>query len=124
MTSPILLILTHQPEASVHLISDEKVIGEKKFQAGRDLGARLLEAIEELCKENNITSAEIKRFAVHRGPGNSSALRAGVTVATILAQAHSTEVVGIEAESLEEIIQQAQSLPSGQPIQPIYTKFK
>lgn len=122
--SIVLLILTHQPEASVHLIKDGNGIAEKKFKAGRDLGARLLEAIEEVCKKSNIKVPDITRFAVHRGPGNSSALRAGVTVANMLAQANGAEAVGIDAASLPNMITQATTLPATQPIQPIYPQFK
>lgn len=76
-----LIIDSSQPTARVALVKDEQIVGEKKWEADKTLGVKLLEAVDELGR-----GEKVDKIAVHRGPGNFMATRTGVVTAKILAQ--------------------------------------
>ena len=92
----LLLIDTSREEALVALIRGGHVIAERRWHSGPAAGREVLEKIRELLDEAAVSLADIDRIAVHAGPAKrSSALRAGVTVANLLAYAGGAELVSI-----------------------------
>ncbi len=80
------LILAKTPE-------DFKV---KKIKAEFKQSEKLLPAMAELLKKNNIKLTQLKGIAVVSGPGGFTSLRIGVVTANTLAYALKIPVVGIK----------------------------
>jgi len=79
----------------------------KKIKAEFKQSERLLSAIAELLKKNNINLTQLKGLGVVSGPGGFTSLRIGVVTANTLAYALKIPVVGIkraEFENNQELI--------------------
>ena len=91
----ILSMSTATNNLSVGLNDGAKVIMEKNEFDQRNHSAHLDPLIAEILKENDLSLAEIDRFAVAIGPGSYTGLRIGVTTVKMFASILHKEVVGI-----------------------------
>lgn len=91
----ILSMSTATNNLSVALNNGAKVIMEKNEFDQRNHSAHLDPLIAEILKENDLSLAEIDRFAVAIGPGSYTGLRIGVTTVKMFASILHKEVVGI-----------------------------
>ena len=70
---------------SVALGRWDQLLAVRRFSAGMRHAVELLPAIDELCRANQITSAQVADLYVSAGPGSFTGLRIGITVARTLA---------------------------------------
>lgn len=60
---------------------DEKILGKKEWEEGRDMGRRLFEGIAELLKENNLEPKQISDMVIDSEiPENYTSMRIAETV--------------------------------------------
>lgn len=116
----ILLIDTSRREALIALIKDDSIIASRSWVAERDLGRRLIEAIDDILAETGLKREDIGRVAVHKGPGNYSALRNGIVTASVLSWVLSSELVEVSEADLSQIVSQALVNTPVQAIKPQY----
>jgi len=81
-----LLINTAASEVSVAIVTAQNILAERSWPFAPPLGDKILQAIDEMIEELGIERTQITCVAAHRGPGNYSALRTGVVIATLLAE--------------------------------------
>ncbi|MBI4022519.1 MAG: hypothetical protein HY372_04105 [Candidatus Andersenbacteria bacterium] len=104
----VLLIDTSREEALVALARGESALAERRWQQVPRTGRQVLEGIQALLGEQGLSLADIDRMAVHTGPGRwQAALRAGVTVANVLAYAAEAELVLVSGSDLGSMIREA-----------------
>ena len=103
-----LLINTTGPEARIAFVQEGEVLCECKWLADRELSRKLLEEIDLLLEEAGIGKGDIKRIAVHQGPGHFGSLRTGVVVAGSLAYALGAELAAVTGKDWEENIKEAE----------------
>lgn len=100
-----LFIDTASEPAQVVLIVDGEIADNVVWPIGFAAGKEVLEKINELLSENNVSLNEIQRIAVHSGPGKrSSTLRSGITVATFLAFAHTAKLVVVKENNKDKLV--------------------
>src|SRR5687767_9184248 len=88
-----LTIDTTRAEATVMLRRGQVILGKRQVEILPTLSRSLLGAIEELLVQQNLLVGAIDRIVVAAGPAvRTSALRAGVTVANLLAYAGGAEL--------------------------------
>jgi len=61
-----------------------RVVGEKKFAAGRKLSEKLLPEIDKLLKKNNLKPQDLVEIKVNPRAGSFTGTRIGVAVANAL----------------------------------------
>lgn len=67
--------------STLALLKDGKILAEKKWNEGRDMGRRLFEGIAELLKENNLKPQEVGDFVVDSDmPEGFTSMRIAETV--------------------------------------------
>lgn len=121
--SYILVIDTARDTAAAWVLRDRKVLAEKSWPASRELRRDLLLAVDELVKKIGIKLKNIKKIAIHAGPGGYSSLRVGVVEGSALALAIKCSLTEITSHDVNEIIRQAYENPEVSLIQPKYAKF-
>jgi tRNA A37 threonylcarbamoyladenosine modification protein TsaB len=93
----------------IALMQDGAVIGERRWQSEPGAGRQVLAEVQELLVEGGLELADVGRIAVSAGPAKrTSALRAGVTVANLLAYGSGAALVQVAGESVADIIREAQ----------------
>jgi tRNA threonylcarbamoyladenosine biosynthesis protein TsaB len=85
MTIRALAIETSGRIGSVALVQDGRTLAEETFPHGLQHAARIIPAIDDLCRQLNWTSADFKEIYVSAGPGSFTGLRIGITLAKTLA---------------------------------------
>lgn len=104
----ILVIDTSGEKAFVALIREGDVVGERTWEASWDAGRRVLEVVDELLEEAGLKLEEIDRIGVGVRPGRHySALRAGVTVANLLAYAGGVEMFQLTSSDKSALVREA-----------------
>lgn len=75
-------------------ILSEKIIGsdDKNYHS-----AYLIPEIRNILKSNNILIKDIDAIAVNIGPGSFTGIRAGITIARVLAQQFNTKLIGVNS---------------------------
>jgi tRNA threonylcarbamoyladenosine biosynthesis protein TsaB len=86
----ILALDTATEAATVAVVRDGEVLGERETTAGR-----VLVALEELLTEAAIAPREAERIVVGRGPGRYTSLRMGLVTARALAFSVGAELIGV-----------------------------
>lgn len=82
----ILAIRTDKPEAELYLLDENaKPIDEIKWQGHRELSNTLLNKVESLLSNNNISLKNLTGIVVYKGPGSFTGLRIGISVANTMA---------------------------------------
>lgn len=85
----IFAVDTSSQSASAAVISDGKLLGEFFTNVGLTHSQTILPMIDALCKQTQLSLAEIDRFAVTVGPGSFTGLRIGI--ATVKGLAHALD---------------------------------
>ncbi|MFB6468470.1 tRNA (adenosine(37)-N6)-threonylcarbamoyltransferase complex dimerization subunit type 1 TsaB [Cytobacillus sp. Hz8] len=93
----ILAIDTSSSVLGIALIDEEKVIGEHITNIKKNHSVRIMPAIELLMKECDITSDQLSKIIVAKGPGSYTGVRIGVTIAKTLAWSLKIPLVGISS---------------------------
>ena len=57
----------------------------------------LIPKIRDILKENNLLISDLDAIGVNIGPGSFTGIRAGITIARVLAQQANTKLVGINS---------------------------
>ncbi len=103
----IIVIDTSQREASVFVAYNTKVLAQQKWSGDKHLSVKLIESIDQVLMQSGISLNQINRIAVHGGPGNYSALRAGIVTASTLAQALGINLVSVKGMDMVQILNEA-----------------
>lgn len=104
----VLIVDTSGEKAFVALVRDSNIVVERAWTSSPDAGRRVLEVVDELLEEAGLKLEEIDRIGVGAGPGRHySALRAGVTVADLLAYANGAEIVQLTSSDRSGLICEA-----------------
>jgi tRNA threonylcarbamoyladenosine biosynthesis protein TsaB len=87
MSQPIrgLAIETSSRVGSVALAQDGQALAEETFEHGLQHAARILPAIDQLCRRLDWKSGDLGEIYVSAGPGSFTGLRIGITLAKTLA---------------------------------------
>ena len=93
----ILAIDTSGPACSVALAADGKLLGEIVTNSALTHSETVMPAVDELLSRENISCAEIDRFAAVAGPGSFTGVRIGVCVVKALAHAAGKPCVRVNA---------------------------
>ncbi|MDP9173059.1 MAG: tRNA (adenosine(37)-N6)-threonylcarbamoyltransferase complex dimerization subunit type 1 TsaB [Planctomycetota bacterium] len=90
-----LAIETSSRIGSVALAQDGKLLAEETFPHGLQHAARIVPAIDALCRGAGWTSGDIAHIYVSAGPGSFTGLRIGITLAKTLAFATGAKLVAV-----------------------------
>lgn len=120
MNSPTLIIDTAHPIARIILADDQKILAIREWQNTPKVGTGLLVYIDELLKECGFAKTDLARIAVHSGPGSYGLVRTGIVTGTILAQAVGAELVGVEGETVDELLENARKASPVTSVAPKY----
>ncbi len=93
----ILCIETSTDICSVALINDGQCIASLQHNTNNQHAATLTPLIEQLLKEQNITTRQLKAVAVSSGPGSYTGLRIGVSTAKGICYALSIPLISINS---------------------------
>jgi tRNA threonylcarbamoyladenosine biosynthesis protein TsaB len=87
MSQPIrgLAVETSSRIGSVALVQDGRALAEETFEHGLQHAARIVPAIDQLCRQLKWDSADLRQIYVSAGPGSFTGLRIGITLAKTLA---------------------------------------
>jgi tRNA threonylcarbamoyladenosine biosynthesis protein TsaB len=91
----LLALDTSTRQASVSLCSEERLYGEYTWHVGNNHSVELLERIQRLLAECDITMSALDGLAVAVGPGSFNGVRVAVATAKTLAFALRKPLVGI-----------------------------
>ena len=92
-----LFLDTSSKKLVVILVKDNKLIGSKELESINDHASHLVPFIDELLKDNNITTKDINKIFVVNGPGSFTGTRIGVTVGKVLAHSHDIPVIPVSS---------------------------
>jgi tRNA threonylcarbamoyladenosine biosynthesis protein TsaB len=90
-----LALETSSRVGSVALVLDGLVVGQQVFPSGLQHAARIVPAIDELCRSADWKSDSISEIYVSAGPGSFTGLRIGITLAKTLAWATGAKLVAV-----------------------------
>jgi tRNA threonylcarbamoyladenosine biosynthesis protein TsaB len=80
---------------SVALVQDGAVVGESTFPHGLEHAARIVTAIDELCRQADWPTDDLREIYVSAGPGSFTGLRIGITLAKTFAFATGAKLVAV-----------------------------
>ncbi|HEX4055427.1 MAG TPA: tRNA (adenosine(37)-N6)-threonylcarbamoyltransferase complex dimerization subunit type 1 TsaB [Tepidisphaeraceae bacterium] len=100
MTIRALAIETSGRIGSVALAEDGKTLLDETFPHGLQHAARIVPALDHLCKQLKWTSSDIKEIYVSAGPGSFTGLRIGITLAKTLALVTGAALVAVPSVSV------------------------
>jgi len=97
MSQPIrgLAIETSSRIGSVALAQDGRALADETFEHGLQHAARIVPAIDQLCRRLNWDSADLRQIYVSAGPGSFTGLRIGITLAKTLAFVTAARLVAV-----------------------------
>jgi len=97
MSQPIggLAIETSSRIGSVALAQDGRVLAQETFEHGLQHAARMVPAIDELCRRLDWNSGKLRQIYVSAGPGSFTGLRIGITLAKTLAFVTGAKLVAV-----------------------------
>jgi tRNA threonylcarbamoyl adenosine modification protein YeaZ len=95
MSIRALAIETSGRIGSVALAEDGKTLAEETFPHGLQHAARIIPAIDDLCRRLRWTSADFREIYVSAGPGSFTGLRIGITLAKTLAFVTHADLVAV-----------------------------
>jgi tRNA threonylcarbamoyl adenosine modification protein YeaZ len=80
---------------SVAVVEDGAVLAEETFSHGLQNAARIVPAIDRLCRRRQWTPKDVRELYVSAGPGSFTGLRIGVTLAKTFALATGVKIVAV-----------------------------
>jgi tRNA threonylcarbamoyladenosine biosynthesis protein TsaB len=95
MSIRALAIETSGRIGSVALAEDGNTLAEDTFPHGLQHAARIIPAIDALCKQLHWTAADLKEIYVSAGPGSFTGLRIGITLAKTLSLATGAALISV-----------------------------
>lgn len=108
-----LLINTATEESYISLYKDRQKAAGKRWLAAGVAGKKLMAIIDDMLGENGWHLDDVDRVAVHSGPGrNSSWLRVGATVGSVLSLATGAELVNVDGKDENEMVKEAMRKPA------------
>ena len=117
----VLIIDTSGEKAFVALVRDGDVVGERTWEVSWDAGRQVLNVVDELLEGAGLKLEEIDRIGVGAGPGRHySALRAGVTVGSILAYAVGAEMTQLTSSDKSGLVSEAGAAKPVKALRPKY----
>jgi tRNA threonylcarbamoyladenosine biosynthesis protein TsaB len=95
MTIRSLAIETSSRIGSVALAENGNTLAQDTFPHGLQHAARIIPAIDNLCRQLNWTSADLREIYISAGPGSFTGLRIGITLAKTLSLATGAALVAV-----------------------------
>jgi tRNA threonylcarbamoyladenosine biosynthesis protein TsaB len=95
MSLRALAIETSSRIGSVALAEDGRTLAEETFPHGLEHAARIVPAIDSLCRKLGWSSTDLQEIYVSAGPGSFTGLRIGITLAKTLAFATGAKIVTV-----------------------------
>lgn len=92
-----LFLDTSSKKLVVILVKDNEVLSKKELESINDHASHLVPFIDEVLKENNMTTKDINKIYVVNGPGSFTGTRIGVTVGKTLAYSNNIKVVPVSS---------------------------
>ena len=92
-----LFLDTSSKKLEVILVKDNKIIGKRELESINDHASHLVPFIDEILKENNITTKDINKIYIVNGPGSFTGTRIGVTVGKTLAYSNGINVIPVSS---------------------------
>jgi tRNA threonylcarbamoyladenosine biosynthesis protein TsaB len=90
-----LAIETSSRVGSVALVEDGEALKGETFEHGLQNAARILPAIEGMCRSAGWGSVDLREIYVSAGPGSFTGLRIGITLAKTLAMVNEAKAVAV-----------------------------
>ena len=81
----------------VILVKDNEILSKKELESINDHASHLVPFIDEILKENNMTTKDIDKMFVVNGPGSFTGTRIGVTVGKTLAFSNNINVIPVSS---------------------------
>jgi tRNA threonylcarbamoyladenosine biosynthesis protein TsaB len=119
-TCYLLVIDTAHSRAQVALARDKKVLAQRQWSNDQYVGRKLITALDDILQEHSLTIKDIRRVAVHVGPGGYSSLRAGVVAAQMIALAAGIELVAVTSQDCMSMLAAAWQAKPVMVIRPKY----
>lgn len=92
-----LFLDTSSKKLVVILVKDNEILSKKELESINDHASHLVPFIDEILKENNMTTKDINKIYVVNGPGSFTGTRIGVTVGKTLAYSNNIKVVPVSS---------------------------
>jgi len=92
-----LFLDTSSKKLVVILVKDNNILSKKELESINDHASHLVPFIDEILKENNMTTKDIDKIFVVNGPGSFTGTRIGVTVGKTLAFSNNINVVPVSS---------------------------
>ena len=92
-----LFLDTSSKKLVVILVKDNEILSKKELESINDHASHLVPFIDEILKENNMTTKDINKIFVVNGPGSFTGTRIGVTVGKTLAYSNNINVVPVSS---------------------------
>ena len=117
----ILVLRADSPEVTVAVYDGHNVKSEKRWQAGRELSAKILHAIDDICLHAETKKEDLDGFVVYEGPGSYTGLRISISVGNALAYAHNIPIAGASGDSwIQSGLSKLESQVEFTPVNPVY----
>ncbi len=92
-----LFLDTSSKKLVVILVKDNEILSKKELESINDHASHLVPFIDEILKENNMTTKDIDKIFVVNGPGSFTGTRIGVTVGKTLAYSNNINVIPVSS---------------------------
>lgn len=92
-----LFLDTSSKKLVVILVKDNEILSKKELESINDHASHLVPFIDEILKENNMTTKDVNKIFVVNGPGSFTGTRIGVTVGKTLAYSNNIKVVPVSS---------------------------
>jgi tRNA threonylcarbamoyl adenosine modification protein YeaZ len=92
-----LFLDTSSKKLEVILIKDNEILSKKELESINDHASHLVPFIDEILKDNDLTTKDINKTFVVNGPGSFTGTRIGVTVGKTLAYSNNTKVIPVSS---------------------------
>lgn len=92
-----LFLDTSSKKLEVILVKDNEIIGKKELESINDHASHLVPFIDEVLKENKLSTSDINKVYVVNGPGSFTGTRIGVTVGKTLAFSNNINVIPVSS---------------------------
>lgn len=114
-------IQTDSPEATLFLYKGHRLVGQKSWQADRELAKGLLARLEIFLAESDVSFTDLSGLFIYKGPGSFTGLRIGITVMNTLAYGLSISIVGGSGDKwVEESLHRLMDGENDRSVQPFY----
>ena len=92
-----LFLDTSSKKLVVILVKDKEILSKKELESINDHASHLVPFIDEVLKENSMTTKDINKIFIVNGPGSFTGTRIGVTVGKTLAFSNNINVIPVSS---------------------------